>query len=82
MGCLDPHAWHTVGNLFSSLVTEVIDRPIFLRRQSRDRDWDQTLNFSGAVLDTFTVSRLIDTRGSQHPQSLSHPGRTCQCEGL
>jgi ABC-type oligopeptide transport system substrate-binding subunit len=25
-------------------------------------DWDQTLNFSGAVLDTFTASRLIDTR--------------------
>jgi ABC-type transport system substrate-binding protein len=44
------------------VTVEVIDRPIFLRRQNRDRDWDQTLNFSGAVLDTFTVSRLIDTR--------------------
>jgi hypothetical protein len=40
----------------------VIDRPIFLRRQNRDRDWDQNLNLSGAVLDTYTVSRLIDTR--------------------
>ena len=44
------------------VTVEVIDRPIFLRRQNRDRDWDQNLNLSGAVLDTFTVSRLIDTR--------------------
>src|SRR4029453_6847814 len=44
------------------VTVEVIDRPIFLRRQNRDRDWGQNLNFSGAVLDTFTVSRLIDTR--------------------
>ena len=44
------------------VTVEVIDRPIFLRRQNRDRDWDQNLNLSGAVLDTFTVSRLIDSR--------------------
>jgi peptide/nickel transport system substrate-binding protein len=44
------------------VTVEVIDRPIFLRRQNRDRDWDQNLNFSGAVLDSYTVSRLIDTR--------------------
>src|SRR6266511_693591 len=29
------------------VTVDVIDRPIFLRRQTRDRDWDQTLNFSG-----------------------------------
>jgi ABC-type oligopeptide transport system substrate-binding subunit len=45
---------------------EVIDRPIFLRRQTKDRDWDQTLNFSGAVLDTYTISRLIDTRAGNN----------------
>jgi peptide/nickel transport system substrate-binding protein len=44
------------------VTVEVIDRPIFLRRQNRDRDWDQNLNLSGAVLDTYTVSRLIDSR--------------------
>ena len=44
------------------VTVEVIDRPIFLRRQNRDRDWDQNLNLSGAVLDSYTVSRLIDTR--------------------
>jgi peptide/nickel transport system substrate-binding protein len=43
------------------VTVEVIDRPIFLRRQNRDRDWDQNLNLSGAVLDSYTVSRLIDT---------------------
>jgi peptide/nickel transport system substrate-binding protein len=44
------------------VTVEVIDRPIFLRRQNRDRDWDQNLNLSGALLDSYTVSRLIDTR--------------------
>jgi ABC-type transport system substrate-binding protein len=48
------------------VTVEVIDRPIFLRRQTKDRDWDQTLNFSGAVLDTYTVSRLIDTRAGNN----------------
>jgi ABC-type transport system substrate-binding protein len=53
------------------VTVEVIDRPIFLRRQNRDRDWDQNLNFSGAVLDTYTVSRLIDTRaGANTPNHM------------
>jgi ABC-type transport system substrate-binding protein len=48
------------------VTVEVIDRPIFLRRQTKDRDWDQTLNFSGAVLDSYTISRLIDTRAGNN----------------
>jgi len=31
-----------------------------------DRDWDQMLNFSGAVLDTYTITRLIDTRAGNN----------------
>jgi ABC-type transport system substrate-binding protein len=45
---------------------EVIDRPIFLRRLVTDRDWDQLLNFSGAQLDTYSSTRLIDTRSGNN----------------
>ena len=45
---------------------EVIDRPIFLRRLVTDRDWDQMLNFSGAALDTYSITRLIDTRAGNN----------------
>jgi ABC-type transport system substrate-binding protein len=48
------------------ITVEVIDRPIFLRRLVTDRDWDQMLNFSGAVLDTYTITRLIDTRAGNN----------------
>jgi ABC-type transport system substrate-binding protein len=44
------------------VMVEVIDRPIFLRRITRDRDWDQSLNLTSAWLDAFAISRLIDTR--------------------
>jgi peptide/nickel transport system substrate-binding protein len=48
------------------VTVEVIDRPIFLRRLVTDRDWDQLLNFSGAALDTYTATRLIDTRAGNN----------------
>jgi ABC-type transport system substrate-binding protein len=48
------------------VTVEVIDRPIFLRRLTKDRDWDQLLNFSGAVMDSYTISRLIDTRAGNN----------------
>jgi len=48
------------------VTVEVIDRPIFLRRLVTDRDWELMLNLSGAVLDTYTVTRLIDTRAGNN----------------
>jgi peptide/nickel transport system substrate-binding protein len=48
------------------VTVEIIDRPIFLRRLTRDRDWDQLLNFSGAAFDTYALARLIDTRGGNN----------------
>jgi peptide/nickel transport system substrate-binding protein len=48
------------------VTVEVIDRPIFLRRLTRDRDWDQLLNFSGGVYDTYGLARLIDTRAGNN----------------
>jgi hypothetical protein len=44
------------------LTGELIDRPIFLRRLTRDRDWEQTVNLTGAALDPYTIDRAIDTR--------------------
>ncbi len=48
------------------VTVEVIDRPIFLRRLVTDRDWDQTVNFSGAALDTYSATRVIDTRAGNN----------------
>jgi ABC-type transport system substrate-binding protein len=48
------------------VTVEVIDRPIFLRRLVTDRDWDQVLNFSGAALDTYSITRVIDTRAGNN----------------
>lgn len=48
------------------VTVEVIDRPIFLKRLVTDRDWEQMLNFSGAALDTYTITRLIDTRAGNN----------------
>jgi ABC-type transport system substrate-binding protein len=47
-------------------LVEVLDRPIFLRRLVKDRDWDQTVNFSGAALDAYTIARGIDTRAGNN----------------
>lgn len=43
---------------------EVIDRPIFLRRLTTDRDWDQMVNFTGSSVDAYTRSIILDSRGS------------------
>jgi ABC-type transport system substrate-binding protein len=43
---------------------EVIDRPVFLRRLTTDRDWDQFVNFTLSSLDAYTRSFLLDSRGT------------------
>jgi peptide/nickel transport system substrate-binding protein len=48
------------------MTVEVIDRPIFLRRLVTDRDWELVLNFSGAALDTYSITRVIDTRAGNN----------------
>jgi len=42
---------------------EVIDRPVFLRRLTTDRDWDQIVNLTGSSLDAYSRSFVLDTRG-------------------
>jgi ABC-type transport system substrate-binding protein len=49
---------------------EVIDRPIYLRRLTRDRDWEQVLIFSGAIWDAYSISRALDTRAGNN--TLNH----------
>jgi ABC-type transport system substrate-binding protein len=41
---------------------EVLDRPIYLRRITRDWDWDQMLVNVAAAIDPHTISHGIDTR--------------------
>jgi ABC-type transport system substrate-binding protein len=48
------------------VTVDVIDKPIFLRRLTRDRDWEQTVNLTGAALDPYTIARAIDTRAGNN----------------
>ena len=43
---------------------EVIDRPIFLRRLTNDRDWEQMVNLTGSSVDAYTRSFILDSRGA------------------
>jgi len=45
---------------------EVLDRPIFLRRLTRDRDWDQVVVNVAAAIDPHTISRALDSRAGSH----------------
>jgi ABC-type transport system substrate-binding protein len=46
------------------VTVEVIDRPIFLRRLTTDRDWDQFVNFTLSSLDSYSRSFVLDSRGT------------------
>jgi len=52
------------------VTVEVLDRPIFLRRWQRDRDWDQILSVSSAAFDSYQLSRVLDTRAGNN--TLNH----------
>jgi hypothetical protein len=44
------------------VTVDVIDRPLFLRRLTRDRDWEQTVNLTGAALNSYRIAQAIETR--------------------
>jgi ABC-type transport system substrate-binding protein len=46
------------------VTVEVIDRPVFLRRLTTDRDWDQFINFTLSSLDAYSRSFVLDSRGT------------------
>ncbi len=48
------------------VTVEVIDRPIFLRRMYRDRDWDQLVNLTAAAFDPYSIARAIDSRAGNN----------------
>jgi peptide/nickel transport system substrate-binding protein len=45
------------------VTVEVIDRPIFIRRITTDRDWDQFVTLSASSMDAYSRSFVLDTRG-------------------
>jgi glutathione transport system substrate-binding protein len=45
------------------VTVEVIDRPIFIRRITTDRDWDQVVTLSNSSLDAYSRSFVLDSRG-------------------
>ncbi len=48
------------------VTVEVLDRPIFLRRLTRDRDWEQLLVNVAAAIDPHTISQGLDTRAGNN----------------
>jgi peptide/nickel transport system substrate-binding protein len=44
------------------VTVEVIDRPVFLRRLTTDRDWDQFVNFTLSSLDAYSRSFLLNSQ--------------------
>jgi ABC-type transport system substrate-binding protein len=48
------------------VTVEVLDRPIFLRRLTRDRDWDQVVVNVSAAIDPYAISRALDTRAGSN----------------
>jgi ABC-type transport system substrate-binding protein len=45
---------------------EVLDRPIFLPRLTRDRNWDQVVVNVSAAIGPHTISRALDTRAGSN----------------
>jgi ABC-type transport system substrate-binding protein len=48
------------------VTVEVLDRPIFLRCLTRDRNWDQVVVNVAAAIDPHTISRALDTRAGSN----------------
>jgi ABC-type transport system substrate-binding protein len=55
-----PHA-----ELGVEVTVAVVDRPIVLRRLTKDRDWEQTVNLT-AAFDPYSIARAIDTRAGNN----------------
>jgi ABC-type transport system substrate-binding protein len=45
------------------VTVEVIDRPVFIKRLTTDRDWDQIVSLGLSSLDAYSYSFVLDTRG-------------------
>src|SRR5262249_5163076 len=50
---------------------DVLDRQVFIRRISKDRDWDQLVMNTGAQFDPNTVSMLMDAKGGNNTTNQS-----------
>jgi ABC-type transport system substrate-binding protein len=45
------------------VTVEVLDRPVFIKRLTTDRDWDQFVSLGLSSLDAYSYSFVLDTRG-------------------
>lgn len=48
------------------VTVEVLDRPVFLRRITQDRDWDQIVVNVAAAIDPHSIAQGIDTRAGNN----------------
>jgi peptide/nickel transport system substrate-binding protein len=55
------------------VTVEVLDRPIFLRRVTRDRNWDQFLANAAATINPYTISQGIDRRAGNNAINHADP---------
>ncbi len=46
------------------VTVEILDRPIFLRRLSTTKEYDQVVNFSSHIVDPFSRAFVLDSRGA------------------
>ena len=56
-----------------AVTVEIIDRPIYLRRLTTDRDWDQSVGLASAAWDPYTISRVLDTRAGVNVTNHTDP---------
>jgi len=48
---------------------EILDRPVFLRRITRDRDFDQLISTSSNVFDPYSRRFVLDSRKGPNPSN-------------
>ena len=51
-----------LANIGVDVTIEVLDRPIFLRRLTTTKEYDQVVNFSSHIVDPFARSFVLDSR--------------------
>jgi peptide/nickel transport system substrate-binding protein len=52
---------------------ELLDRPVFLRRLTTTKEYDQVVNFSSHIVDPFNRSFVVDSRGAANPPNHKDP---------
>jgi peptide/nickel transport system substrate-binding protein len=62
-----------LANIGVAVTVEIIDRPIYLRRLTTDRDWDQSVGLASAAWDPYTISWVMDSRAGVNVTNHADP---------